>query len=355
MKKTRFIDADAHFIEPEEMWLEYLEPDFRQMAPRAVVNTEGHSCILIGDYLKKMLVTREYRDTPESRLNAMDEEGIDAMVIYPTLGLTFAGLQRVDLYAALCRAYNHWARDYCGTDSARLIAPAMVPQSDVYETLKEARRGVVELNLKGVFMRPNPIGGRTFDHPAWEPLWCLLEELDTPLVLHEGTSGNVPQVGQDRFDNPLFTHAISHPCEHMMAMLSLICGGVLERHPKMRVVHVEAGCGWVPYWLERMDHHIFRSAAMNAAYKIGASGGKLKLRPSDYFKRQCLVSADPEENILAEVVSSVGDENIAFSTDFPHNDHEFSGMFAKCAARTELTEQNKARILGGNVARVFRI
>src|SRR5262249_44338524 len=152
--------------------------------------------------------------------------GISTMVMYPSMGLHFAGLNRVDLFAALCRAYNRWASDYCKSDSKRLVAPAMVPQLDVYETVKEARRGVVDLGLNGVFMRPNPIRGRTIDHPAWEPLWLLLEELDVPLVLHEGscarsapgTTSNVAQVGQNRYENAMFRHAISHPCEHMMAM-----------------------------------------------------------------------------------------------------------------------------------------
>lgn len=353
MKSPRLVDADAHFIEPEDMWVRYLDSEFRQMAPRRAVDGTGRNGLLIGsDFF--LSTPSSYQDTPASRLVAMDGEGIDSMVLYPTVGLFFAGIEQFDLYAALCRAFNNWARDYCSASPHRLFAPAMVPQSDVFESIKEARRGVVELGLKGVFLRPNPINGRTFDHPAWEPLWCLLEELDTPLVLHEGTSAGrtLMQAGRDRYDNHLFRHAVSHPCEHMMAMLSLICGGVLERHPRMRVVHVEAGCGWVPYWIERMDHHVTTKGAT-----INAGGrAKLTLLPSEYFKRQCLVSADPEENLLAEVVSAVGsDENIAFSTDYPHSDHEFQGMFAKCAGRPELTEQNKARILGENAVRVFRL
>lgn len=347
MAKYRVIDADAHFIEPDDMWPKYLDRQFRPMAPRLVRDSRGKSCMMIGDALNPC-DPFDFVDTPQARLNAMDAEGIDAAVIYPTVGLFFGGLDRLDFLSALCRAANDWASEYCGANPRRLAAPAIVPQLDIYEAVKEARRAVAELGLNGVFMRPNPIGGRNLDHPAWEPMWDLLEELDVPLVLHEGTSGNVPQVGPDRFDNALYAHAISHPAEHMMAMMTLICGGVLDRHPSLRVVHVEAGCGWVPYWLERLDHHV-------GYYWIPDGGSKPQLKPSEYFKRQVLVSADPEENMLAEVVSAIGDDNIGFSTDFPHPDHRFEGMVARCADRPELAEETKVKILGGNAARMFRI
>src|SRR5438067_1895292 len=158
----RVIDVDAHLIEPAEMWPRYLEPAYREMAPREATNTVGRQCTVIGDHLAPFAISGiPIVDTPQIRLAAMDEEGFDAMIVYPTAGLLFGGLQRVDLWAALCRAHNDYAHDYCSTDPSRLFSPAMLPQLDVFECVKEARRGVAELGLKGVFMRPNPIGGRT--------------------------------------------------------------------------------------------------------------------------------------------------------------------------------------------------
>lgn len=348
MQTYQVIDADAHFIEPNEMWPKYLESAFRDMAPRAVTSTSGKYATLVGD---TMILNSKHKivDTPEARLKAMDGEKIQAAVIYPTLALLFGAIPRLDLNAALCRAFNNWAGDYCSVNRERLFASAMVPQVDVFEAVKEARRAILEKGLNGVMLRPNPIGGRNLDHPAWEPMWNLLEELDTPLVIHEGTAPGdcLPTVGIDRFDNYNFKHAVSHPFEQMIALLTLVCGGVLERHPRLRVVQVEAGCGWVPYWLERMDHH-------TTPWHLRGDV-KLTMKPSDYFKRQCLVSADPEENMLAVVVSAVGDDNIAFSTDYPHPDHLFEGMVARCAGRTELSEKTRAKILGGNAARCFKI
>jgi predicted TIM-barrel fold metal-dependent hydrolase len=345
MLKCRVIDADAHFIEPESMWPQYLDARHQAIAPRSVRDSMGRDRLLIGDQIfpPNRVV---YDDTPASRLKAMEAEGIESMMLYPTLGLFFGGLQKVEVWAPLCRAYNNWARDYCNAAPSRLMFPALLPQLSVEACMEEARRAVTELGCKGVFLRPNPIANRQFDHPAWEPFWNLLEELDTPLVLHEGTTPYMPQVGSDRFESYVFLHAVSHPFEHMMAMLALVCGGVLERHPKLRVLHVEAGCGWLPFWMERMDHHVDRPVGDLL---------KLKEKPSDYVRRQCLVSADPEENIIAQVVSAVGDDVIAFSTDFPHFDHVFEGMVAKCANTPGLSDASKAKIMGGNVARMFRI
>ena len=320
MSKSRIIDADAHFIEPLSLFPKYLEPAFKSIAPRLVKDPKGQPQTLILEQLN-LGYTASESDTPASRLKAMDDEGIDVMIMYPTLGLFFGGLpvSEASSVAALCRAYNNWTFDYCSANSTRLLRPAMVPQMSVAETLKEVRRCVMELGCKGAFLRPNAIAGRTFNHPAWEPLWDLLEELDTPLVLHEGTAGHHPEVGVERYtrENSFFMHLVSHPFEHMMAMAELACGGVLERHPGLRVLHVEAGCGWLPYWLERMDHHVGE-----AHYPLA----KLKELPSEYVRRQCLVSADPEEEILPQVVAAVGDDLIAFSTDFPHPDHKFAGI-----------------------------
>ena len=160
--------------------------------------------------------------------------------------------------------------------------------------------------------------------------------------MHEGTTQDVPQVGIDRYDNFMFRHMITHPFEQQMGLLSLICGGVLERHPGLRALVVEAGVGWVPYWMERMDHHV---------EAWGFASAPLPLTPSEYFRRQCFVSADAEETLLPFVVQAVGDENVCFSTDYPHPDHEFEGIVAQLTERQDLPEASKRRILGPPIRR----
>ena len=220
-----------------------------------------------------------------------------------------------------------------------------MPQLDVGLTLAETERAL-GLGLKGVFMRPNPIGGRNMDDPAWEPLWSLLEEHGAPLVLHEGTTQDVPQVGTDRFDNFLYRHMISHPFEQQMALLALICGGVLERHPRLKVMISECGVGWAPYWLDRMDDH---------QVHWGYCSLQLPLKPSDYFKRQVFVAAEGDERLLPMAVAALGDDTFCFSTDYPHPDHAFDGVVGGIKRMEGLSEGSKRKILGENAARLFSL
>ena len=234
------IDADGHVNEPEEMWPKYLEPQYHSMAPRSVLDNQGRRRRLVAGELHPYIPApperRQERRTdggfnPLARLADMDSEGMDVAVIYPSTGLHFGSVERLDVLRALCRAYNNWLYDYCSAASDRLIGIASVPQLDIEETMIESRRAVSELGFKGVFLRPNPIGGRTLDDPAFEPLWQLLESLDVPLVLHEGTTQDVPQAGKDRYENFLFRHVISHPHEQQMATSSTLSA---KRSPRMR-------------------------------------------------------------------------------------------------------------------------
>lgn len=351
----RVIDADAHFFEPEEMWAKYLDPRFRGAAPKRVTDNQGRLRRFIGGKLLPYIPlpsggpVREKLPgsfDPKARLADMDEAGIDTMVIYPTAGLYFFSVEDVPTCVALCRAYNNWANDFVAHDPKRLVAPAIIPQIDVGEAIAETKRSLGELKLRGVFMRPNPIGGRTLDHPAYEPLWSLLEEHNVPLVLHEGTTQDLPQAGNDRYDNFLFRHMISHPFEQQMALLSLICGGVLERHPNLRTMTVECGVAWAPYWLDRMDDHMVH---------WGHASMQLPLTPTEYFKRQCFVAAEGPERLLPFTVAALGDDNICFSSDYPHPDHEFSGVVEGIRTMAGLSEESKRKILGANAARLFGI
>ena len=353
MEISRVIDTDGHFDEPADMWTRYLPARFHEMAPGFVVDSQGRPRPYVAGEMKPHIPMPPGStpgqmspggSDPHARLADMDKEGIDVMTMYPTTGLFFFGIERVDVTVALCRAFNDWAHDFCSVASERLIAPVLVPQIDVHEALSEIRRGMEELGQRGAMMRPNPIGGRTLEHPAYEPIWSLLEELDVPLVLHEGTTQDVVQVGTERYDNFMFRHMVSHAFEQQMGLLSLICGGVLERHPGLRVLVVEAGVGWVPYWLDRMDHHV---------KEWGFASASLPLTPTEYFRRQCFVSADSDESLLPFVVDAIGDDNVCFSTDYPHPDHAFEGIVAELTTREDLSEETKRKILCTNAERLF--
>ena len=347
------VDADGHVTEPPEMWAERLAPEHQAYAPRLVKDEHGGWRILLaGELMPSMPTPKEWASRlrpvggsdPKARLVEMDTEGIERSVLFTTMGLFFGGIENDDAQIALCRAYNDWLGEFCATDPQRLIGVAVVSQNDLAAALVEARRAVTEYGFRGVMLRPNLLRGRSLHHPAYEPLWSAMEELDVTIAVHEGTTQNVVQSGRDRYENFAFRHAVSHPHEQQLGCLSLICGGVLERHPGLRAVFLESGCGWVPYWLERLDEHMEKWAFV---------APPLSHEPTEYFERQCFVSCEPDERTLTAVISSIGDDNIVFASDYPHPDGIFPGVVAALADRADLSAETKTKILATNPTRCF--
>jgi predicted TIM-barrel fold metal-dependent hydrolase len=254
-------------------------------------------------------------DAP-SYLRAMDAQGIDAAVLYPSMGLFVPFLPELDDAGALaaCRSYNDWIADYCATDPARLAAVGVVPRGGE-RAADEARRSV-ELGLTGVLLRPNHLDADYLDAPSWEPLYSALEQVGGVLAVHEALgvrSGTT--IGSDRFTSFAARHACSHPLEQMTAAVALLLGGVLERHPTLRVAFLESGTGWLPYWLARLDDH--------REWMLDSECADLSLSPSEYFARQCVISSDPEDVLAAFTISRVGADHVMWASDFPHPDAAF--------------------------------
>ena len=348
----RVVDADGHVNEPERMWVEYLPAEFRDRAPHTVRDDDGNlrnvlDGVMLPAIPRKPEWTAPGRTTggrdPQVRLADLDAEGIAQAVCFPTTGLFFAGLSDPALEVALCHAYNSWLADYCSTDPARLVGVAMVPQHDLDAALVEARRAVGDLGFRGIMLRPNPVDGRPLHDPVHEPLWALAAELDVPIAIHEGTTQNMVQSG-DRFDDFAYRHACSHPHEQQMACMSFTCGGILERHPSLRVVFLESGCGWIAWWLERLDEHM---EEWDHATTVPP------LEPSEYFARQCFISTEPNERTLPAVISLMGAESIVFASDYPHPDAIFPGAVRALADRTDVAAADLRKILDSNARRCF--
>jgi len=223
----------------------------------------------------------------------------------------------------------------------------VIPVQDIKAAVEEARRTILELKFKGIFVRPNPVNGRTLDDPYYDPLYQTLQDLGAPLMVHEGSGAYLPTAGADRFPGEwFFTHTVSHPFEQMLASLSLICKGTLDRHPHLQVVFLESGAGWLPYWLWRMDEH-YEILPFQVPW--------LKMKPSDYFRRQCFTSCEPDETRLGEVIDAIGADRVLFASDYPHWDAKLSGSPQAVMDRTDLSFETKRKIMGENAARLLRL
>jgi predicted TIM-barrel fold metal-dependent hydrolase len=246
----------------------------------------------------------------------MDLDGIDAAVLYPSLGLFVGAVEDVELAAAICRAYNRWLADYCKPYPDQLFGMAMLPLQSIPHAIEEIKFARRTLGFKGGFLRPNPYNKKTVDHPDYEPFWAAAEEYDFSIGFHEGAGSSMPTVGVDRVTSRGARHIITHPMEMMLACLNLIWGGVVQRHPKLRVAFLECGGGWVAPWIDRMDRH-FDDRFFND------SG--LKTRPSELFRRNCWISFEPVEGCLSVLADYIGPQQLLWATDYPHPDGFFPG------------------------------
>ncbi|GIX47440.1 MAG: amidohydrolase [Candidatus Tectimicrobiota bacterium] len=345
------IDGDSHVLEPRDLWLQRLEEPFRPQAPQFRLTPEGKELFYIdGKWQKRVpFEGNVWEDRPRGgfdpheRLRVMDALGIDQTFLYPTLGLNLAAVENVPLAAALCRAYNDWLADYCRVAPQRLFGVAALNLEEPREAIREAQRVVATHGVKAVMIRPNPSRGRCLHHPDYEPFYAALADLGVALAVHEGTTGTMPTAGIDRFDNNFFfEHLFSHPFEQQLAFASFLAGGILERHPTLRVAFLEAGTAWVPYWLHRLDEH----------YEgIGWMVPELRQPPSEYFRRQGWVSCEPDDALLPHLLPLIGEDKVMFSTDYPHYDAKPEPV--KLFLELALPETARRRILGENAARFY--
>jgi predicted TIM-barrel fold metal-dependent hydrolase len=359
----RVIDIDGHVREADDLWERYLEPPFRSRAPKIEKVPNGQLLFLLEgkrhhrrpdespfQFKSDGSPVNEHRDfatNPQERLKDMDRDGIERGLLFPSAGLYLPSVEEAAYAAALCRAYNNWLYDYCGADRKRLMGVGVIPVQDIKAAVEETRRVILEFKFKAIFVRPNPVKGRTLDDSHYDPLHKTLQELGVPLMIHEGSGAYLPTAGVDRFAGQwFFTHTISHPFEQMLTSLSLICKGTLERHPNLQVVFLESGAGWLPYWLWRMDEH-YEILEFQVPW--------LKMKPSDYFRRQCYTSFEPDETRLGEVLSAIGPERALFASDYPHWDAKLSGSPRAVIERNDMSYDTKKKIMGENAARLLRL
>ena len=126
---------------------------------------------------------------------------------------------------------------------------------------------------------------------------------------------NAPSEGSERFFTFTEWHTIVHPFETMSSVVSMISHGVYERFPRLRVAYMEAGCGWLPSWLHRLDEHLELAGEREFP--------ELTMSATDYFRRNCWISAECEDPFVADVIRWMGDDHIVYETDFPHPDSKY--------------------------------
>jgi len=398
----RIVDADGHVLEHPTAMLEYMPAKYREQCFHIETRPDGSEWLhfqgrtsnanfmaLAGtgglsleDRLRAQRGELKYSEVkpgayePADRLVEMATDDIQQAVVYPTLFLGLSGFPDADFAEAQGNAYNHWLADYCRHAPSRLFGIASIVQTDIDRAVRMASRAK-DLGFVGVFMRPNPsIDGKFFCDPVYDRLWATLQDLDLTVGFHPFLANDMPGACRDLgfahfvapgakgmyapgqsdemtgtvgIQNIFFTQALSNVFDMQTTLTMMICGGTLERFPRLKVIFLEANGGWIVPWLERLDHH-FEIFPWDVP--------QMKLKPSEYFKRQCWISFDPDETTLRFTAESdlVGADRIIWASDYPHPDAKIPGVVGELREAMEgLTLRAKERILGLNAVDLYSL
>ena len=336
MAAYRLISADSHFVEPPTMWAERMDKKFRDRAPRTVTGLNGREGEwFVCENITPMPVAGFFgagvpsQDLPEHnkkgfdqapksvwdpayRIADQDRDGVQAEVIYTSMGMPLFGLDDTDLRLACFRAFNEWAAEYCRYDLKRLIPLGLITLEDIPSAVAELQR-IAKQGMRGAMIWAEPPDERPYSHPDYEPFWAAAQDLNLPLSLHILTARGGTGANQAAGRNFLLSLAnLHHQIERTISVL--VFGGVLEKFPRLKIVSAENDVGWMAYFMYRLD---------TVQHRLGAVGGlQLPMRASEYIKRQVYATfiADP---VFVDSLHRYGPDNIMWSSDYPHGQATF--------------------------------
>ncbi len=366
MSTERIISADSHVNPAKDLWTRSAPQKLKERVPRVETTPNGDMWIVdqqvsggIGldasagrkaeDFKPVGLSYKDMRPgsyDPAARLADMDQDGVDAEVLY------FGGPvtqypKDPELRMYILRTYNDWMVELSKAAPGRLVGLGHVPLVDLDEGLTELKR-IAALGLRGFHVNPFPDdqGGKPLHDPAYEPFWSLIEETGLPCSFHiVGPRGMAITRLMDPTPGVKETFISLAPISMTELLSTLTFTGILERHPKMRFVLVESGVGWIPYFLQRMDQvfdkHRFWTKAV------------IKEKPSSYWYRQGYATFIQDMVGVAER-HRCGLKNIMWSTDYPHSDSTWPHSRQALEEHfTGVPAEERRMIAGGNAGGLY--
>jgi predicted TIM-barrel fold metal-dependent hydrolase len=375
----RAADSDLHVMEPPDLWQRYMEPEWAHAAPIGTtemvrdmrVRVKNHTMLRMGRVRANTGGVSAWSKEQDnvyaraeaagwsaaSQLQAMDDEGLDVAVLFPSRGLFVLGLDSTeqmgsdglegDYAAAIARAYNNWMADFVQEDPTRLFGAGLIAPHDPKLARDEVKRCVEELGFKTVMLHPGHVNRRPWHHPEYDQIWAECERQGIPISFHGGGQTYLrPDYSLEVFDKLMHWHVFNQPLGIMAVLTSFTSGGVIHRHPNLRAALLEGNCGWAPWFVQRLDEHWEWVGAMDAP--------ELDRAPSEYFLSNCFLGVEADEDSVQYYVDAFGDDNLVFSTDYPHGDSKYPDAL-KAFLKLPLSDETKQKILWDNWVRMYGI
>jgi len=363
------VDCDSHVMEPADLWQHYLEPEFRDRAIR-IERRDGVEHLIIGEQsvLQGVLAGlggahREpgelfgaglsYADgceppsyDPLARVALLDSWKVDRGVLFPTIGILPFPTEDTKLASAYCRAYNRWQKDFFDGAKDRVVAIALINWHELDEAVRELEHCILS-GFRGLFVPPEVIDGRRPSDPHFDRIWRICEESGIAACMHvivrftPGTSAFSSFYATR--PGPIFTFGLGGTGQMIPTMAAMVTDLLFERFPKLKMVSVEAGCGYAAYLMDRLDEKHARFHGLMP----------MPMKPSDYIRRNCYFVAEPEERSIGAMLDLVGEDRILWGSDYPHVDSSLSAPDQIREAVAGLSPARRAAVLGGNARAVF--
>jgi uncharacterized protein len=361
------ISADSHITEAPNTYRDYIDPKWRDRAPRVEYVDKVGDAFLVDGFDRPIALglvaaagkpSEEIRIAgvrfeelhrggwdPDARMEDQRRDGVAAEVIYPTVGMVLCNHKDFDYKKACFDAYNRWIAEYCGRHPERLLGCGQTAMRSPAEGIADLK-SIRALGLRGVMMPGNP-AVEDYDSRAYDPFWEAAIELGLPLSFHILTDRNYAFGARVRGPAMNAFLNIVRGCQDIMG--TLVLGGVFERHPALKIVCVEADAGWVPHYMYRMDHAYKRHRHWLPA------GQKLSKLPSEYFSEN-IYTTFQDDWVAFKVADLMNWRRLLWANDFPHSDSTWPWSQEMLATHTKhLTAEQRRGILCDNVAALYGI
>lgn len=358
---TRIYSCDDHLdmaAVPPGLWQERLPRPLAERAPR-VVERDGQSVWLCEDrvlgrsggspLLKRFSAIGRagieddgFRaSTPRLRLEDMDRDGLWASVIYGPLAIGLP-IHDPELQTACYAAWNDWAvEEFNAVAPDRLSVLAFLPGHAPDAASAELERAAARGHRGAVI--------DVFDidvaDPAWDRLWAAAEHTGLPISFHlkDGTWSRQLSYKVGKWQSAAFASVLPLQLDEPLAIMMF--SGALERHPALKLVLAEAGIGWLPYFLDRMD---LEWRALRDKIDFAT-----RIPPSEIFRRQVIVTFE-EEARGAELIPMLGSDSCMWASDYPHTDSTFPNSRQSIdEALGDLPDEDRRKIIATNCAQLY--
>jgi predicted TIM-barrel fold metal-dependent hydrolase len=351
----RIVSADDHMdihAMPPDVFESRLPAALRERGPRVIDSEDGPFWVVDGARVSPsgrkaagFIRSEEHGfrpGRPETRLEDMDRDGVHAQVVYsPTT--TQLRIEDPELRAACLVAYNDWASEFNARAPERLVLLADIPSHEPKAARDELLRAA-GLGHRGAIVHQFQGADPVFE-PSWHPFWDAAQETGLPISVHlgPGTHSLRPELGSWRF--PAFVAVVPMQLDEVLS--GMIFSGILEQRPNVKLVLGEAGLGWVPYVIERLDHEHHK-------YYDKTTDHRLSMLPSEIFARQVFVTYE-DEKLGVELIPRIGVRNVMWASDYPHGDSTWphSRQAIADSPLASLGDEVLRRVVADNAAGIY--